>query len=380
MIDSDSVFKNMVKVYRKLHRSPELSFEEVETAKIIISELERIGIKYTYGGKGRGIIGYLGSGPNGIAIRAEMDGLPGNEATGLAYSSKNKGVMHACGHDAHMAMVLASAELLSLDPPPGRVVFIFQPAEERGSGSKIMIEDGALKGIKAIYAGHVWQSHYTGHILISDGIVTSQSDRFIINIKGKAGHGARPHESIDAVVVTGLLITSLQVLVSRESDPVHPTVITIGKVVAGIAANVIAGEATLEGSIRTTLPLSRKKIHSGIKRISKAIASLFNADIDISFTSGNPPVVNTKKESEIAKKAALKIISKENLLEINHPSLGSEDFSFYLKQAPGCYVRFGARKCESDYVPLHSPAFYIDEDVLKIGAQFFNQVVREGIK
>ena len=213
--------------------------------------------------------------------------------------------------------------------------------------------------------------------MVADGVITAQSDRFKIHIKGKGGHGARPHEATDAIVITGLLITALQTLVSREINPVYPAVVTIGTVHAGSAPNVIAVEAILEGSIRSTLPEVRDHIHTGLKRMAKAIGELHNAKIDIDITQGYPPVVNTTRESQIAHRAAEKVVGRTGLMTLDHPSMGSEDFSYYLQKIPGCYVRFGARRHEHEYIPLHSPEFDLNEEVLKVGAAFFDEVVRE---
>jgi hippurate hydrolase len=365
------------------HRHPELAFEETHTAEVIVSELNRLAIPYEYEGKGSGVVGRLTGGDENaptVALRAEMDALPGAESTNLPFASIDKGKMHACGHDAHMAMVLGAANLLKESPPEGHVLFVFQPAEERGAGSRVVIRSGALKDACAIFAGHVTHHYQVGEIMVADGVITAQSDRFAIKVKGKGGHGARPHEAIDAVVVAGLLIAAIQTLVSREINPVYPSVITIGKVQAGSAPNVIAEEALLEGSIRTTLPEVRKHIHHGLKRMAKSLGELHNAKLDIRISEGYPPVVNTSRETRIAYRAARNIVGDAGLMAMDHPSMGSEDFSYYLREVPGCFVRFGARREQQEYIPLHSPAFDIDEEVLKVGAAFFDEVVREALR
>lgn len=379
---SESIFPHMVELRRVFHRYPELAFEEEQTAQKIIAALERLGIPYEYGGKGTGVVGRLmngGAGAPAVALRADMDALPGKETTGLPFASAVEGKMHACGHDAHMAMVLGAAALLKQDPPPGNVLFVFQPAEERGGGARVVLRSGALKGVKAIFGGHVTHHYRVGEIMVAGGVITAQSDRFHIQIKGKGGHGARPHEAIDAIIIAGSLITSVQTLVSRGVNPLYPSVITIGKIVSGSAANVIAEEAILEGTIRTTLPEVRDHIHRGLKRMAKAFAELHGANIDIEISEGYPPVVNTVQEAEIAQRAAAKVAGEPGVMPIDYPSMGSEDFSYYLREMPGCYVRFGARIQEGEYIPLHSPTFDIDEQVLKVGADFFDQVAREAL-
>lgn len=377
---SEHLYEWMVTVRRILHHHPELAFEEVQTAKVLMSELGKLGIPYDYNGVGSAVIGkllYKNPAAPFIALRADMDALPGAENTDLPFASCIKDKMHACGHDAHMAMVLGAAALLKSSPPPCHVLFVFQPAEEKGGGARVVLESGALQGVSAIFGGHVTHHYRVGEMMVAGGVITAQSDRFEIHIKGKGGHGARPHEATDAIVITGLLITAMQTLVSREINPVYPAVVTIGTVHAGSAPNVIAAEAILQGSIRTTLPEVRDCIHNGLKRMARAIGELHNAKVEIDITQGYPPVVNTTRETYVAYRAAEKVVGHGGLMTLDHPSMGSEDFSYYLQKIPGCYVRFGARRHEDDYIPLHSPEFDINEEVLKVGAAFFDEVVRE---
>ena len=376
---SDELFGRLVVLRRWFHQHPELAFEEADTAQRIIAELQRLRIPYDYAGVGHAVIGHIAgvdAGKAAIGLRAEMDALPGDETTGVVYASVNPGKMHACGHGAHMAMTIGAAELLCNDPPPGPVRLIFQPAEESGGGAKTAIADGALQNVSAIFAGHVTHEYHTGQIMVRDGVVTAQSDRFSIRIRGKGGHGARPHEAVDAVVISGFLITALQTLVSRETNPFHPTVVTIGKIRAGSAPNVIAEEAQLEGSIRTSRAEVRQHILHGIERMITAAAELHNAEITADFSPGYPPVVNDRAGAAIARAAARQIVGTENVVGSEHPSMGSEDFSFFLDHVPGAFVRLGAREESWEPVPLHSPAFDIDERALAVGARFYDQVVR----
>jgi hippurate hydrolase len=378
---SEKYFSRMVELRRAIHSYPELAFEEEKTAGLIMNELDRLGIPCEYNGLGDGVIARIGSDNRvpTVALRAEMDGLPGDENTGLPFSSKNRGKMHVCGHDGHIAMILGAAALLREHPPHGNVVLIFQPGEESGAGSKKIIEGGALEDVKAIFAGHVTRHYSVGEIMVSGGLITSQSDGFTITVKGKGGHGARPHEAVDAVVVSGLLIMAIQTLVSREINPAHPSVITIGRVEAGSAGNVIAEDAVLKGTIRTTLPEVRKHLKDGLKRMASATAELHNANIKVEIREGYPPVVNGEEETKIAHSAALNVVGSKGVVPMDHPSMGSEDFAFYLKEISGCYVRFGARREGWENIPLHSPSFDFDEEVLKIGADYFDEVVRVAI-
>ena len=376
----DAIYAHMVDIRRAIHKHPELAFEEINTARIITHELQRLNIPFEYDGKGNAVIGSLSSSNQAaptIALRADMDALPGMENTDLPFSSTIEGKMHACGHDAHVAMLLGAADLLRDNPPNINILLVFQPAEEKGGGARVVIKSGVLKGVNAIFGAHVTHHYKVGEIMVAHGVITAQSDRFTIHVKGKGGHGARPHEATDAVVISGLLIMAMQTLVSREINPVHPSVVTIGTIQAGSAPNVIAEEARLEGSIRTTLPEVRRQLHGGLKRMAKALADLHNADIDVVISEGYPPVVNTHQEAIIARRAACKVVGDKGLMMMDHPSMGSEDFSYYLREIPGCYVRFGARSEEKTYIPLHSSEFDIDESVLKVGAAFFDAVARQ---
>jgi len=375
----DNLFSRLVMLRRWFHQHPELAFEEADTAQRIIAELERLKIACDYAGVGHAVIGRIpGCDPKKMAIglRAEMDALPGKESTGVSYASIILGKMHACGHDAHMAMLIGAADMLARDPPPGPVNLIFQPAEESGGGARTAITDGALKNVAAIFAGHVSHEYTTGQIMVRDGSVTSQSDRFLIRVRGKGGHGARPHEAIDAIVITGFLITAIQTLVSRETNPLYSAVVTIGKVRAGSAANVIAEEAELKGSIRTFRQEVRHNIHHGMERMISAVAELHNAEIELSITEGYPPVINEPKAAAVARAAAREVADNDHVVAAEFSSMGSEDFSYYLGHVRGAFVRFGARPPDWEPIPLHSPAFDIDEKVLAVGARFYNHVAR----
>jgi hippurate hydrolase len=375
----DNLLSRLAVLRRWFHQNPELAFKEAETAQRIIAELERLNIACEYAGVGHAVIGRIpGCDPEKMAIglRAEMDALPCTESTGVSYASTNPGKMHACGHDAHMAMLIGAAEMLSKDPPPGPVNLIFQPAEESGGGARTAIKDGALENVAAIFAGHVTHEYVTGKIMVRDGSVTAQSDRFVIRVRGKGGHGARPHEAIDAVIICGFLITALQTLVSRETNPLHSVVVTIGRVHAGSAANVIAEEAELEGSIRTFRPEVRRHIQQGMERMVSAAAELHDAEIHINFTEGYPPVINEPAATAVARAAAREIAGNDYVVEAEFPSMGSEDFAYYLDKVRGVFVRFGARHQDWEPVPLHSPVFDIDENVLPVGMRFYDRVAR----
>ena len=378
----DAIQQRMIKLRRHFHQQAELAFHERETAKVIIKELVRLKIPYEYAGVGHGIIANIEQDKNlpRIALRAEMDALPGQEHTDLSFASEDNNTMHACGHDAHMAMVLGAAALLKINPANINVTLIFQPAEESGAGALVMIKDDALRDVNAIFAGHVTHQYAVGEIMVNQGVITAQSDRFRVEITGRGGHGARPHEAIDAVVIASGLINAIQTVVSREINPLHPSVITIGTLHAGTAANVIAEQAVMEGSIRSTLEHTRQAINKGLERMTRAFASLHDAEIKLTLTAGYPPVINTPAETNLAGQAAINSVGETCVKVSEYPSMGSEDFSFYLNDVPGCYVRFGARAPEQEYIPLHSSEFDIDEKVLLVGALYFREVADQAAK
>ncbi|OAG26978.1 M20 metallopeptidase family protein [Thermodesulfatator autotrophicus] len=378
--DDKEFFKWLIKIRRNIHEWPELAYEEHRTAALIAEELSRLDIPYRTGVAKTGIVAELGHEGPCVALRADMDALPLQEETGLPFASKIPGVMHACGHDGHVAMLLGAAHLLKANPPSGRVRFIFQPAEEKGAGALEMIKAGALKGVSAIFSGHIDRHFKVGEIAINEGLICAFTDTFTINIEGKGGHAAWPHEAIDAVVVGSLLVVNIQTIISREVNPAYPCVITVGKFEGGTAHNVIAERAYLEGTIRSTHPEVRKRIIDGLKRIAKGVGDLHRAHIKLKIKEGYPPVINTPEEAEIAREAARLIVGKEGVLKQPHPSLGGEDFAFYLKKVPGCFVRFGAVKKGFEKAPAHSPKFDFDERALPVGAKFLAQVARLALK
>lgn len=373
------VFEKWVAFRRDLHRHPELSFQEKRTAEQIEKALAGLGIQ-SRRVAGTGVLAEIPGGARGlegVALRADTDALPIREETGLEYASVNDGVMHACGHDGHTAMVLSAAEMLSKDGHlPAPVRLIFQPAEEKGLGALAMIDAGALDGIAMIFGGHVDRHYPTGQIVAHAGAVNASTDSFRIRIEGKGGHAARPHEGVDAVVVGSLLVMAIQTIVSREINPAHPSVVTVGRFDAGTAPNVLPGRATLEGTIRAQEKPVRDHIVSSLSRICDSIGALHNARLTLTLEEGTPPVVNPKDMAEIARRAAVAVVGEANAVPLHTPNMGGEDFACYMEKIPGCYVRLGARAPGREGFPAHSSKFEFDEDVLPIGARYFYEVAR----
>jgi amidohydrolase len=359
----------MLEIRRTLHRYPELSHQEHRTSHYIAGKLTELGIPFRKQVAGTGILARLGPEGNGVALRADMDALPIEEKTGLPFASEHPGVMHACGHDGHVAMLLGAAALLVRIELPGPVTLIFQPAEEGEGGARAMIEEGALDGAKAVFAGHIDRHFRVGEIAIDAGLISAYTDEFFIEVKGRGGHAAKPYETVDCLVVASLLVMSIQTLVSREVNPAYPTVVTVGRLQGGTAANVIAESAILEGTIRSTHPGMRQKIIAGLKRMVKAMEDLYNAQTTIRMVEGYPPVINHPEAARIAREAASLVITPAGVVHQPHPSLGGEDFSYFLERVPGCLVRFGAGREDLNH-PAHSPRFDFDEGVLPIGAAF----------
>jgi len=374
-----AVFEEMVSLRRDLHRHPELSDQEEQTAKRIINQLKRIGIPFKSEVGGHGVVAEIPGRAKGpvVALRADMDGLPIHEETGLSFSSVNEGVMHACGHDGHSSMLLGAAEILAQgDSPPLPVRLIWQPSEENANGAKAMITAGVLEKVGMIFGGHLDRHYPPGTLIVTQGAVNASTDIFKIVIQGKQGHGARPHETIDAVVVASLLVTALQTIVSREVDPASPSVISVGSLHAGTAYNVIAGTAVLEGTIRAQDGKVRDHLQKAISRIAEAIGQLHRARVEVVLTPGSPPVINTPEITHLAREAALNVVGEERVQPLHTANMGGEDFSYFLDHVPGAYIRFGAQVHGREGFPVHSSRFDFDERALATGAAWFVQVAK----
>jgi len=377
-IDS-SLFKWMQKIRRDLHRHPELAYQEFKTAELICQELSCLGIEYQKNIGGTGVRAVLGENHcYCVALRADMDALPITEKTGLSFASRQDGIMHACGHDGHVAMLLGAARLLQQNRPDGQVVLLFQPAEESGNGAAAMISKGCLKNVEMIFSGHLDTHYPTGTLSVDRGLICSYTDPFTITVNGQGGHAAKPHEAVDAVVIASNLVMNMQTLVSRHINPAHSAVVTVGHFSAGTAHNVIAGKAILEGTIRSGHPETREQIIDGLDQLIRGTEEMSSARIELSFHESLPAVINDEISYTIARKAALDVAGEKFVVSQEFPSLGGEDFSFYQQRIPGTMIRFGAATKEHAG-PAHSSTFDFDEQVLSYGANWLATVAEQGI-
>ena len=342
-IVDDELFEWIRDIRRKIHQWPELGFKEVKTSEFISNTLKKLGIKHRTGIAQTGVVARLMDDKEAptVALRADIDALPITENTGLSFSSQNQGVMHACGHDGHVAMVLGAAAILKNNPPEGNVVFIFQPAEEGEGGAKPMIEEGVLEGVDMIFGGHIERNHQVGQIGLKMGVHTAFCDGFDIKVIGRGGHAARPHETVDALLIGTQIVLNLQSIISRDIDPIHPAVLTIGYFRSGTVFNVIADKAVIKGTIRTTDEDVRAQIIDKIRKLISSLSILYDAEIYVTIKPGYPPVINEGNACQYAIYIAEKLMGKKGMVSLPYPSLGGEDFAYYLQAVPGCFVRFG---------------------------------------
>ncbi len=387
IIDSKSskIAKDVKEWRRYIHENPELSNEEIKTAKYVESRLKKFGLNPQGGVAKTGVVAVLQGGLPGptIAIRADMDALPILEETGLEFSSKNKGVMHACGHDFHTSILLGVAKLLSemKEDIPGKIKFIFQPAEEAPSGqlvgARLMVDEGVLKNpdVEAIFGLHVGSDLDVGAIGYTSGPFMASSDLFTITIHGKRSHGAYPWKGIDAILVASEVVTSLQTIVSRRIDARKPVVITVGKINGGENFNIIADEVVLEGTVRTLDPDAHEKVPELMKEIIDGITSAHSANYEFSYTRGAPVTVNDP-ELTAASVPSLENTSGIDSVHIVTPTMGAEDFAWFANEVPGFYFDIGVRnESEGRIHGVHTALFNPDERALEIGVRAMSNVV-----
>ena len=379
--------ENIVAMRRELHKIPELGCDLPKTKAFVLRELDNLGISYVCSERDSSIVATIEGTGEGktIAFRADMDALPIIEANHVDYISQHPGVMHGCGHDAHTAMLLATAKVLkkNTDKFCGRVKLFFQTAEEIARGAEIIISDGALKDVDGIFGLHIGsimgKEIPSGKAVIVPGCVMASYDKFIISIEGKGCHGSTPEKGIDPINIASHVVINLQAVIARELAATKPAVLTFGKISAGDVYNVIPNNAVLEGTIRALDEEVRQFIAKRIELIAKDTAKTFGGDCQVEIIWGAPPVVNHGDMAKIAADAAVRAIGKDMVItEIEAPNMGGEDFACYLQQVPGAFFFLSsADEKKGTDVPHHNPKFNIDEDILYKGPAIFVSIVEK---
>lgn len=371
--EADALAPRLVSWRRDLHQHPELGFRETRTAALVAEQLEALGLEVRTGVGRTGVVALLQGGRPGptVMLRADMDALPIQEISDAPYASQVANVMHACGHDGHVAMGLGAATLLARHAPElaGQVLFLFQPAEEGDGGALAMIADGALDDPRpdAAFGLHLWNSLPFGRVVAQAGPLMAAGDTLRITVHGKGGHGALPHEAVDAVAVTGQVLSALQTIVSRNINPQDTAVLTIGTVHGGTAFNVIAETVELQGTIRTFSDSVRATVLTRLQVLLDGVASGMGARYDLKVDSMAPAVINDEIASEVARAAAVQVVGPAAVLW-HPPLMVSEDFSEYQRLAPACYMLLGSSNPELGLdAPHHNPRFDFDERALPIG-------------
>jgi amidohydrolase len=369
-----------VKVRRLIHQYPELGFQETKTSELIFNTLTELGYEVSRLAK-TGVVGLLRGGDESrtLGIRADIDCLPLQELNNVEYKSQNDGKMHACGHDGHTAIALATAKIIKSRQKElkGNVKFIFQPAEEGPGGAEPMIKEGVLENpdVNAIIGLHLWNSSPLGTLGLKAGPLMASADEFIITVKGKGGHGALPHETVDAIVVAAHLVTALQTIISRNVSPLEPAVLTVGKIEGGSNFNIIAESVRLIGTIRTFSVELRKKMEIRLEEVIKNITATFGATYELKFMPLYPPTINNAEITALVREAAIPVVGIEKLNE-DAMTMGAEDMSYFLQKVPGCFFFLGSANKEKGLdKPHHSPHFDFDETALTIGTQIMTNAV-----
>lgn len=366
-------------VRRSLHRRPELGYRETATAALVADYLRTLGIPFKTGIAKTGVIGYLGEGRPVVMLRADMDALQMQELNDVPYASQTEGVMHACGHDAHVAVLLGAAKLLAQDPPPGQVRFLFQPSEEgaddagKHGGMRVM-EEGHVDDLDAIFGMHSEPKLPVGTIGLREGTLTFASDSFYGAVLGRSSHGARPHEGIDAIALAAQVVVALNQIVSRRVAPLDSAVVTVGTINGGTRLNIVASRVELSGTIRSAKQETRSLLKAEVENAFH-IARLGGGDYELRFDYGLPAVVNDKALTSLATQVVEDLLGPAGAVPCD-PVMASEDFSFLQSKTPGCFLRLGVGTPGETPRVIHSPTFDVDEAALPIGAAVLAGVAR----
>ena len=372
--------ERIVALRRDIHREPELGFGTKKTAEKVLSALEGLPLDVQTGVAENGIVATLrgeGDGPT-VGLRADMDALPIHEETGLPFASKLEGKMHACGHDGHTSMLVGAAHALSgmRERFNGTVKFFFQPAEEGGGGGKVMVEAGVADDVAAVFALHLWPGFPLGTAATKAGPIMAAADAFEMTIRGSGGHGAFPHLTADAITMAAQIVTVLQTVVSREVNPVEPAVVTVGEIGAGSAFNIIPEKARLGGTVRTLNEDLRRMMPERIERIARGVAQGMRGDAEFDYEFSYPVTMNEEGAARTALGVIRGLFGEEHTLELANPSMGAEDFAFFLEKIPGAFIWLGVGE-EVSF--LHTPTFAFDEEILPQGSALLTALALESL-
>ena len=380
-----AMHEEMTEWRRDIHAHPETAFEEVRTSDLVAAKLQQWGIEVHRGFAKTGVVGVLkgrGSGGRAIGLRADMDALPMTEENDFPHKSTVPGKFHGCGHDGHTTMLLGAAKYLSQTRNfDGTVHFIFQPAEEGGGGGRVMVQEGMFERFPCdeVYGLHNWPDLPIGHAGIRPGPIMAATDQFDIRINAHGGHAAMPHKCVDPVVIAAHLITAFQTLVSRRTDPVDSAVISVTQVHAGSAYNVIPGEATMCGTVRSFTQETRRMIRDAMKELVESMAATFGAEGSFVFHEGYPPTVNHARETAIFAEVAGEVLGVDKVNRNVDPVMGGEDFAYMLNERPGAYLWLG-QAGEPNACSVHNPRYDFNDEILPIGASLFATLVETRLK
>ena len=368
----------MIELRHRLHQIPELCFEEHKTAAMLRAELDRLGIPFIAGVEHAptATIAVLGD-PSlpCVALRADIDALPINERTVLPYVSTHPGKMHACGHDGHSATLMGAAAVCkSMERLPVCVKLIWQPAEEGGGGAERLVRAGVLDGrvgppVKAIFGLHGWPTLPLGTVATRAGAILAATDSWSATFTGKGCHGAYPHLGVDPIVPAAEAVMSLQQFVSREMDPTEPAVVTVGMFHAGTATNVIPDAATIQGTARTLTPSARSRIQDSLRRRCESVAAAGRCKLSFDWYEGYPPTVNDPDMADFVATTARRTLGADRFIPVGRPSMGGEDFSYYLEKVPGCFIFVGVDRPNAPRPSLHSDRYDFEDEALTVGTR-----------
>ena len=368
---AETLKPRLIEIRRHIHSHPELSGQEHQTAAYVAGVLSSCGIVVQEAIGKTGVIGELVGRTDDrlVAIRTDMDALPITERTSLEFASRKPGIMHACGHDVHTTVGLGTAMVLSQlgEVLPGNTRFLFQPAEEIAQGASWMVQDGAMNDVSAIFSVHVFPSIPAGSVGIRYGALTAAADDLEIIIMGESGHGARPHEAVDAIWIASQVIATLQQAISRTQNPLRPMVLTIGQISGGRAPNVIADQVRLQGTVRSLHPETHANLPDWIEGIVANVCNAFVARYEINYRRGVPSVQNDLALTQLLEASAREAWGSDRVQILSEPSLGAEDFAMYLQHAPGTMFRLGVGFRDKANYPLHHPQFEVDESAIVTG-------------